>query len=213
MAGYIETEIKIAIPDLSAFRRKIAELRGRAGKRRHEFNTLFDTADGRLRRGDELLRLRVYGGQVMVTFKGRSRTASRGRAERYKSRTETEFSVSNAAPVRAALRALGFRAGFRYEKYRSEVRLRQARGVHICLDETPIGAFVEIEGRPRAIDRAARLLGYGPGDYLTHSYLALYAEFCRSQGRKMGDFLFSRTKRSPKRSFALTKKPSHLNKA
>ena len=38
------------------------------------------------------------------------------------------------------------------------------RGLLIELDETPIGAFVELEGPAEAIDRAATELGFGKSD-------------------------------------------------
>ncbi|MGH9789884.1 MAG: hypothetical protein ACRD5W_01625, partial [Candidatus Acidiferrales bacterium] len=60
------------------------------------------------------------------------------------------------------------------------------------LDVTPIGCFLELEGPPREIDRAARLLGYARKDYIAANYLALYREHCRRHDRKPGDMLFRR---------------------
>ena len=42
------------------------------------------------------------------------------------------------------------------------------------VDETPLGAFLEIEGPPETIDEAARALGLHPGDYVLDSYPALF---------------------------------------
>ncbi len=58
-----------------------------------------------------------------------------------------------------------------------------ARGLLIEVDETPIGTFVELEGPPAAIDRAATELGYSKRDYIVTNYLSLYVEDCR---RKVG---------------------------
>jgi len=58
------------------------------------------------------------------------------------------------------------------------------------LDVTPIGVFVELEGSPRVIDRAARLLGWGPADYITKSYRALYLDACRHRGLPARDMVF-----------------------
>ncbi len=87
------------------------------------------------------------------------------------------------------------RGWFRYEKFRTTYRFpataRWASDLLIELDETPIGAFVELEGPSEAIDRAANLLGFGPKDYITKSYLALYLDQCRAQGMTPGHMVFS----------------------
>src|SRR5579862_4447640 len=80
-----------------------------------------------------------------------------------------------------ALKALGFRPGFRYEKYRTSFRLNS---LHIDLDETPIGTFLELEGSHAAINRTARTLGFRPRDYLRSTYWTLYAADCRRRHRK-----------------------------
>ena len=88
------------------------------------------------------------------------------------------------------------RAWFQYEKFRSTYRFpakaRWALDLLIELDETPIGAFVELEGPPDAIDRAAALLGFSRKDYITKSYLALYLDECRAQGSTPGNMLFAK---------------------
>lgn len=191
-----EIEVKVAIPDIRAFRRRLRALGARTGRRVHEFNVVFDTKDSRLRGRDELLRLRTNDGQGVVTFKGPSISSAGARRAVYKVRKEVEFRVSDAGAARELLAALGYRESFRYEKYRSQLRLSRAADAHVYLDETPIGAFLEIEGKPKAIDRAARRLGFRRSDYVTASYLALYAAHCRRHGRRLGDFVFSRGTRS-----------------
>ena len=58
------------------------------------------------------------------------------------------------------------------------------------LDETPIGNFLEIEGRPKWIDRTARVLGFSAGDYITTSYGSLYRIYCRENGVSRKDMVF-----------------------
>ena len=70
------------------------------------------------------------------------------------------------------LAALGFARTFRYEKRREEWSLDECV---IALDETPIGAFAEIEGDPAAIRRALQHLALDPADSLPYSYSELYA--------------------------------------
>lgn len=116
-------------------------------------------------------------------------------AGRHKVREEIEVEVADAGELRSILEALGMRAWFRYEKYRTTFRLqgsaRWAKDLLIELDETPLGYFVELEGSPESIGRAAELLGYSPKEYITQSYLALHLEQCRSRKIPPGDMLFS----------------------
>jgi adenylate cyclase class 2 len=88
-----------------------------------------------------------------------------------------------------ALGVIGLRSKFRYEKYRTTFRLR---ALHVDLDETPVGVFLELEGSPAAIDRAARDLGFTPKDYIRATYYALYAAERRRKGRLVRNMLFSR---------------------
>ncbi len=115
---------------------------------------------------------------------------------RHKVREEIEVEVAQPAPLAAILKALGMRAWFQYEKFRSTyrfaARVHWALDLLIELDETPIGAFVELEGPPEAIDRAAALLGFARKDYITKSYLALYLDECRVQGSTPGNMLFAK---------------------
>src|SRR5437870_1067796 len=66
-----ETEVKIRIADIKATRRRLRELGFRQMHRRAlEDNTLFDTPDRGLRKVRSILRLRHYGPQWVLTFKG-----------------------------------------------------------------------------------------------------------------------------------------------
>ncbi|HYL09814.1 MAG TPA: class IV adenylate cyclase [Candidatus Acidoferrales bacterium] len=116
-------------------------------------------------------------------------------AGRHKVREEIEVEAAEPAALAHILEALGMRAWFRYEKFRTTYRFpataRWATGLLIELDETPIGAFVELEGPPEAIDRSAKLLGFTPKDYITRSYLELYLAECRARGVAPAHMVFS----------------------
>ena len=101
----------------------------------------------------------------------------------YKVREEREVRASDERAIAEILGALGLAPRFRYEKYRSTYRLPGIAHVVVELDETPIGDFLELEGRRKAIDRAASRLGFGRADYITESYGALYARNCAEAGR------------------------------
>lgn len=94
----------------------------------------------------------------------------------YKERLESELTVRKPELWPQALQALGFRARFRYEKYRTSFGLR---ALHLDLDETPIGIFLELEGKPSAIRRTARGLGFAPKEYIRATYWDLYVADCR----------------------------------
>jgi adenylate cyclase class 2 len=215
-----EIEIKLRVNDPAKLR---AALKGigartvhRGTGRIHEWNTLFDTPGQELRKREQLLRTRIEtpDGQVswrkknapqpaLLTFKGPvlgGRRRGRGsRVERHKVREEIEFQVSNAVAVAKILERLGMRPSFHYEKYRTTFELPAtkawATGLLIELDETPIGIFMELEGPPKAIDQAAKELGYSKKDYILTNYVSLFAEDCRRRGKKMGDMVFRNRKR------------------
>jgi len=136
----------------------------------------------------------------VLTFKRPivSETASSGiEKERgsHKVREEIEVEVADAAVLSQVFEGLGMRGWFRYEKYRTTFSLPPskdwAKGLLIELDETPIGTFVELEGPPAAIDRAAKELGYSKRDYILKNYLVLYVEECRRLGKVPSDLVFA----------------------
>jgi len=113
----------------------------------------------------------------------------------HKVRDEIEAQVTDSDNLVKIFEGLGMRGWFRYEKYRTTYQLpvtrSWARDLLIEVDETPIGTFVELEGPPAAIDRAATELGYSKRDYILTNYLALYAEDCRRKGQQPQNMLFS----------------------
>src|ERR1700730_2966541 len=112
----------------------------------------------------------------------------------HKIREEIEAQVTDSANLIKIFEGLGMRGWFRYEKYRTTYQLPAAkswaRGLLIELDETPIGTFVELEGPPHAIDRAATEPGYQKSNYTPTNCLSLYVEDCRRKGQQPQDMLF-----------------------
>jgi adenylate cyclase, class 2 len=164
-----EVEIKFRIDDLELLQRALPQ----AGfqlktARAHEMNTLYDLRGRTLRRKGELLRLRHYGSEWVLTHK------AKGKAGRHKSRAESEVRVHDGEQMDAILRNLGFQPSFRYEKFRAE--WSDGNG-HVVLDETPIGNLGEIEGPPDWIDRTAKALNISPRQYITSSYAELFFDW------------------------------------
>lgn len=198
-----EIEIKLRVHDLNDMLRRLRRIGAVSRGRAHEMNTLFDTPDSAFLRYGRLLRVRQQasapghglGGQprsAILTSKAPPvPTRGKGRSRNYKEVQEREEPVKDAARLAQSLKALGFRPGFRYEKYRSSFRLGS---LHLDLDETPLGLFLELEGSPAAIDRTARSLGYGPKDYIRATYGSLYIAECCRRKVKPGNMLFTARK-------------------
>jgi adenylate cyclase class 2 len=215
-----EIEIKLRISDQKAFRRTLKRLGARpvggGSGRVHERNVIFDTPEGGLAKHGQLLRIRTEtpetkpkkgkpasGQRTLLTFKrplvkGTSASGSSQETHRHKVREEIEVEVADATVLAKIFEGLGMRGWFRYEKYRTTFRLPAtsswAKGLLIELDETPIGTFVELEGPPAAIDRAAQELGHTRRDYVLKNYLALYVEECRRLGEEPRDMIFAAKK-------------------
>jgi adenylate cyclase class 2 len=194
-----EVEIKVRVPDPAAMRRLLSRAGAVLHRRVFEQNTLFDTTEADLRARGRLVRLRmetpVSGNRkcmgapnALLTAKSPSSSKPRSsKRSKYKERMEREVPVRNAARFLARVAALGLTSGFRYEKYRTSYRLG---GLHIELDETPVGAFLELEGTPASIDAAARWLGVQATDRLLATYWDLYAEDCRRRRVRPTHMLF-----------------------
>lgn len=185
-----EVEIKFRISDL----RELTHALKRAGFKRitrstREMNTLYDLPGQELRKRGELLRLRQYGDQWVLTHKAKSKPG------RHKVRVELETTVESGEQMDALLRALGFSPTFRYEKFRAE--WSDGAG-HVVVDETPIGNFGEIEGPARWIDRTARALGIAPRSYLTRTYADLFFEWKRRTRSPANEMTFRAIKREMK---------------
>jgi adenylate cyclase class 2 len=166
VAAHKEIEIKFCVFDIRGLTRRLRAAGFRPVTRRtHEMNTLYDLPGLPLRKRGELLRLRKYGSEWILTHKAKGTTG------RHKSRAETETRIADGTKLDAILHALGFGPTFRYEKFRAE--WSDGKG-HVVVDETPIGSFGEIEGASRWIDETARALEIGPADYITKSYTELF---------------------------------------
>src|SRR2546425_12959777 len=90
-------------------------------RRTHEMNTLYDLPGQPLRKRGDLLRLRKYGSEWVLTHK------AKGKEGRHKTRVEVETKVGDGTKMQAILLALGYRPTFRYEKFRAE---KIEKGIH-----------------------------------------------------------------------------------
>jgi adenylate cyclase class 2 len=182
MATSNEIEIKFRVDDVRALNRRLRQSGFRLlTPRTHEMNTLYDLPGQLLRKRGELLRLRQYGSEWLLTHK------AKGKVGRHKTRVETETKVADGAKMEAILRAMGFAPTFRYEKFRAE--WGDGKG-HVVVDETPIGNLGEIEGPSRWIDRTARALQVRPSDYITATYSDLFFQWKKQTGSPADEMTF-----------------------
>jgi adenylate cyclase class 2 len=204
-----EVEIKLKVEDLAGLLGRLRELDAKCEASVHEENTLYDTSTRDFQRMQAILRMRrerparlpgkarrrgkrtkEAGG--LITYKEMVDGKRGAGGGKYKVREEIEYRMKNARRIEKLFTRLGLRRGFRYEKYRTRYELVRFPGLHLDLDETPIGTFLELEGPQRAIDGAARALGYSENDYIAVSYLELYLAECDRLGKKPGNMVFKR---------------------
>jgi adenylate cyclase class 2 len=170
-----ETEVKVRIDsaDLEGIRKAILEIGFQPlSPSTYEENLMFDFPTQTLEKSGCALRLRKYGEKSTLTYKGPKKQDLH-----MKIRQEIETQVENFDATRQLLQAVGLHASFEYAKWRQKFELGQEpERVELCIDETPIGVFVEIEGESDAINRIAELLGWDKSTYVTSNYVDLYRE-------------------------------------
>jgi adenylate cyclase class 2 len=164
-----EIEVKIRRDDAAAAREQLLKLGARLEKERaRETNTLYDFREKSLTSQRQALRLRTVGKKCFLTFKGTPQ-----KSRRFKVREEFEVEVRGEKRARKILQALGLIPVFRYEKYRTVFRRDRLK---ICLDETSLGVFVELEGERSRIIRLVKLWGVSQAELITLDYVQLYQQ-------------------------------------
>jgi len=168
-----EIEVKIRIDDPEKLKEKIAALGAVSIKNRHwEENTLYDFPSQLLFSKQRALRLRIENKKAYLTFKGPPQ-----KSRKFKIREEYETEVKNAKQMKKILKKLGFIPTFTYKKHRTVYRIKKLK---ICLDETSIGNFVELEGEQSQIVRIASSLGFSKKEFVKLDYIQLIMNKGRS---------------------------------
>ena len=173
MATEIEVKVKVSPEDFRSLGERLERIGARARTpSQTELNVLFDYPDARLRKSGCALRLRAYAGSHLLTFKGRVE-----KDPLLKKRPEIQTRVSHPEPTSELLTQLGLHPQFFYSKEREIWSWGSSEDeVEICLDQTPVGCFLEIEGPEGAIRKAAGLLEVRLQDAVSESYVTLYAK-------------------------------------
>lgn len=182
-SAHVETEVKIPVQDLAAVRDHLA---GAGARRVHaalrEENVLFDSASGRLAASGQVLRLRRTDRESILTLKGPARYEGT-----IKHREELETVVADGEVLTAILYRLDLLPLVRYEKERELWRLGE---VDVCLDHTPMGDFVELEGPAADLELAARTLALDPARGVRGSYVTLWEEHRSAHPELPADMVF-----------------------
>jgi adenylate cyclase, class 2 len=181
----LEIEVKLKIARRRGLRARLKALGFRElCHRKFEENWILDFPRRNLFKKHCLLRLRYFEGRALLTFKG-PRTAS----HHFKIREELETEVADGTKFHRILKRLGFIRVFRYQKYRSifeKIGRGRLKRILICIDETPIGDYLELEGPRESIRVISEQLGYALQDFVTQSYPELYVKNKqRLQSREM----------------------------
>jgi len=173
----IEVKIEVSAEELERVRSRLQEFGFTlTATRRKEENRMFDFSDRRLQNTGCALRLRDYSGKCIFTYKGPQKPDPL-----LKIREEIETSVADFDSIRRILEAIGLEETFQYGKYREKYARELASGpVEICLDETPVGCFVEIEGSRQGIDEIAGSFNWAPERFIQRNYIDLYRERMKS---------------------------------
>lgn len=205
-----EIEIKLRIRDPKKLIARLRKLGARKVACKFEQNTLFDTPDCQLQKRQSILRIRrehnIPSGAKSAKNRGRQKAPEslltfkalpkgRGATGKYKEREEIECRVADGAQFARILDGLGMHPWFRYEKYRTKYQIAAVPGLHIDLDQTPIGVFLELEGPKRSIDQTAKALGYSPLEYVVQSYLELFKAECSRTDAAFTDMVFKTKKK------------------
>lgn len=162
----LETELKLRIPATAPYRPLLAALGFRETvPAQAESSVLWDRR-GELRAAGSALRLRRYAGQTRLTWKGPKVPDAL-----LKIRPELETGVEDGHTLEGILRALGFEPVLAMEKVRA---VWSREELVACLDETPFGCYLELEGDPQAIRSAMEGLGLAPDRAEPRSYPELY---------------------------------------
>jgi len=161
----LEQEVKLRFGSLEAARLAVVSAGGRlVQSRRLQSDRFLDTPGLQLSEAKLALRLRREPGAATLTYKGVPQGGP------VKSREEIETTVADADALELVFTRLGFTEQWRFEKHREDYAVGDAK---VFIDESVVGVFVEIEGRPELIEETAARLGKSPADYILSSYRSL----------------------------------------
>lgn len=164
----LETEIKLRIPSCEGLAPLLAALGFQETvPAQEEISVLWDRQE-ELRSKEQALRLRRFAGTTRLTWKGAVVADPL-----LKIRPEVETGVEDLEAMEGILGALGYEPVLRMVKTRS---VWSREELVACLDRTPFGDFLELEGDPQAIRYAMEGLSLNASHAERRSYPTLWRE-------------------------------------
>jgi len=184
-----EIELKFTVPDQAVLEAQLPSLGFQLQTpRTHERNVLYDTPARSLRERHQLLRLRTYGDECILTHK---RQPANVDDSLYKTRIETETRVEECSALATIFAELGYSPVFTYEKFRTEWRFPLgSAAAHLVIDETPIGTWAELEGPVEWIDETLARLQIDRDRCTTESYGKLFLNWKTRSGSPAENLVF-----------------------
>jgi adenylate cyclase class 2 len=165
-SNVLEIEVKVKVENLQLIRDQLLALGAHVERERTlEDDTFYDFRPLALLRKKHALRLRTVQKKAFLTFKGTPQ-----KSRKFKIREEHETEVKNVKQTKRILKALGFGPVFRLAKHRTVLKKGRLK---ICLDETPIGLFIEFEGERENIARLAKRLQIPKARWVKKDYVHL----------------------------------------
>ena len=162
----IEIEVKIPIDEIKKLVKKIENQGAVLIKEKSlEKDIFYDFSSQDLQKKHQANRLRARNGKTFLTFKG-----AKQKSRKFKIREEFETEVKNRKHTQKILKALGLKPVFNYQKYRTIFRKKK---LLICLDETPAGNYLELEGQQSDIVKFAKALDFSKKEFIKADYVQL----------------------------------------
>jgi adenylate cyclase class 2 len=162
----LEIEVKIKIEHLAQVKENILSQGASVVKERHSYDdTFYDYPSLDLQKKHHALRVRNVDKKTFLTFKG-----PKQKSRKFKIREEFETEVKNEKHLRKIFKSLGLQPVFQYSKFRT---VFQKKRLTICLDETSIGNFLELEGQQSEIVKFAQALNFSKDNFIKLDYVQL----------------------------------------
>lgn len=148
-----EIEVKILEVDPEQIRKKLEEIGAKKTAEGIMKSTLFDTEDGKMKEGNQTLRLRKWNGKTEFCFK------KKGESKEFKQKEEIETFVEDFDAASKILNGLGFTNTRYFEKKRESYELGN---IHFEIDTYPgIPTFIEVEAPTQEeVKKGVELLGF-----------------------------------------------------
>jgi adenylate cyclase class 2 len=189
---YIESEVKLYVPDLAQVEAQLLKIGAICTKPRIlERNVRYDLPDGSLTQEKRILRIR-QDTQLRLTYKQPLADEDQPDQEgKISSRVEIETVIHDLDAMDSILRHLGYHPYMIYEKYRTTYELD---GGEIVLDEMPYGNFVEIESTTDHIKELIIKANLSQALKIDAGYVALFRMLKKKLGLTFNDLTFSNFK-------------------